>query len=304
MSNTALTRDARPGRRLGWRWLLYLLPLAGLVISVSYIFWRALVIKSQLFGFQPPEMAAAQYTPKDVIGDLGGMKVRIPRHYAQYVEYDSDPGFGEKRKGPLPERALESRLRSFGMDVRFPDMKGFENGQLREDYRRHKLKPEDPWLSIGINAGEIYPSLGARATDGLAKTLWTKSEHWWNNYERLPVNVHELEAYVVPGLDPRTGKPARESDSTNDIYIHHETPDHVDTYISCGRTSVPGGISRCRMHFGLEPKAKVAVSVSFDPALLPKWQLIRQSVFDLFLSFEVKNSSRSDARDLLGTSSQ
>jgi hypothetical protein len=27
------------------------------------------------------------------------MKVRIPRHYAEYVEYDGDPGFGEKRKG-------------------------------------------------------------------------------------------------------------------------------------------------------------------------------------------------------------
>jgi hypothetical protein len=30
--------------------------------------------------------------PKDVIGGLGGMKVRIPRHYAEYVEDDGDPG--------------------------------------------------------------------------------------------------------------------------------------------------------------------------------------------------------------------
>ena len=51
-------------------------------------------------------------------------KVRIPRHYAEYVEYDGDPGFGEKRKGPVPERTFESKLSSFGMDVRFPDMRG------------------------------------------------------------------------------------------------------------------------------------------------------------------------------------
>lgn len=274
------------------RWLLYLIVLA---IPISYIAWKTQATKREVFSFQPPEMALAQYTPTDVIGDLGGMKVRIPRHYAEYVEYDGAPEFGEKRKKPVSERTFESRLRSFGMDVRFPDMKGLENAQLREDYRRYNLKPENPWLSIGINAGEIYPSLGERANDGQAKKLWEPSEYWWDNYERLPDYVHGLEAYIVTGFDPKTGKLARESDSTDDIYIHRETPNHVDTYISCGRTSVPGGIARCRMHFGLEPKGKVAINVSFYPALLPKWQLIRQLVRDLFLSFEVKDSSKSDA---------
>jgi hypothetical protein len=37
-------------------------------------------------------MAQAQYTPKDVIGGLAPRKARIPRHYAEYVEYKGDPG--------------------------------------------------------------------------------------------------------------------------------------------------------------------------------------------------------------------
>ncbi|MDB5772534.1 MAG: hypothetical protein JWM42_2908 [Burkholderia sp.] len=149
-------------------------------------------------GLRASEMALAQYPPKDVIGNLGGMKVRIPRHYAEYVEYDGDPGFGEKRNDLVPERTYESKLRSFGMEVRFPDMTGVESTQLRDEYRRYQLKRENPWISIGVNAGEIYPSLGDKANNGLAKKLWEKSEFWFAKYERAPfMDTAGLEAYVV-----------------------------------------------------------------------------------------------------------
>lgn len=54
----------------------------------------------------PPEMIQARYLSEDVIGDLGGMEVRIPRDYARYVEYDADPGFGEKRDGLRPSAPM------------------------------------------------------------------------------------------------------------------------------------------------------------------------------------------------------
>ncbi len=279
-------------RRL-WRWLLYL--LIGLAIPVCYVVWKIQATKSELFGFQPPEMALAQYTPKDVIGDLGGMKVRIPRHYAEYVEYDGDPGFGEKRKGPVPERTFESRLRSFGIDVRFPDMKGLENAEMREDRRRQFLKQDNPWVSIGINAGEIYPKSGAEAADRSAKAVTNSidkpTEFWFANYARLPDVVYGLEAYVVTGTDPRSGKPAAESEDTNDIFIHYAKSGIADTFISCGKTYVPGGVASCRMNFGLEPKARVHLSVGFVRSRLPQWREIRQSVINLLTSFEVNAST-------------
>ncbi|MDR0736333.1 MAG: hypothetical protein LBF51_05810, partial [Zoogloeaceae bacterium] len=88
----------RTARARKWRWLSRGALLLVIIIASPFIYatWE---IYTAINGFQPPEMARAQHTPRDVIGDLGGMKVRIPRHYAEYVEYDGDPGFGEKRKG-------------------------------------------------------------------------------------------------------------------------------------------------------------------------------------------------------------
>ena len=274
----------KPKKRssLAGLWMLLLIGGAG------FLYWQYALAKLRLFGFQPPEMAMARYTPKDVIGDLGGLKVRIPRHYAEYVEYDGDPGWGKKREGPIPERTFDSKLSSFGISVRFPDMKGLESTELREELRNYQLDPNNPWIRIGINAGEIYPGLGANARNGLAKGIGEYSEYWWENYERLPEDIYGLEAYVVSGLHPATGLPAKEHDDAYDVYLHREPSGHVDTYIKCGKTSVPGGIASCRMSFGLEPDAEVAVRVSFYPRLLPRWKEIQQSSRDLLLSFETK----------------
>lgn len=133
-------------RSRAWRWIVYL--LIALSIASGYVFWKFQSTKNHLFGFQPPEVALAQYTPKDVVGDLGGMKVRIPRHCAEYVEYDGDPGFGEQRKGSLPERTFESKLRSFGIDIRMTDMRCQESSELRENRRQQFLKQESPWIRL------------------------------------------------------------------------------------------------------------------------------------------------------------
>jgi hypothetical protein len=279
----------RHGRK--WRWLI----VSFVALTASFIY-VILGISSRITGFQPPEMAVAQYTPKDVIGDLGGMKVRIPRHYAEYVTYDGDPGFGEKRKGPRPERTFDSRLRSFSMDVRFPDMKGLENTQLREEKRRQPLL-EQTWISIGINAGEIYPGDGFldRKTNGTLFNAYLPEfkGRWDLTYERMTEDEHGLEAWYLSGIDPSTGKPARESANTRDIYIHREPSGNVDTYIRCGRPSAPRGIGKCILTTSLSPKAQVVVNINFRSGLLPEWKNIQQSVLDLFLSFEVDPSSAS-----------
>jgi hypothetical protein len=274
-----------------WRWLTHLFIIVGLVIALPFIYmsWRVFIA---LNGFQPLEMAAAQHTPRDVVGDLGGMKVRIPRHYAEYVVYDGDPGFGEKRKGPRPQRTFESRLRGFGMDVRFPDMKGLENAQIREEKRRQPLQ-EYSWLYIGINAGEHYPGDGFldRRTE---RTLLQYQPHtpegkenWLFTYERMPEDEHGLEVWRLSEIDPRTGRPARENSSARDIYIHRDASGKVETFISCKHRSVPGGIGTCNAGTHLEPKAKSVVEINFRRGLLPEWQKICQSARDLLMSFEV-----------------
>ena len=162
------SKKQKPKQRSSLAWLWALLLLIG---GAGFLYWQYELAKFRLFGFQPPEMAMARYTPKDVIGDLGGLKVRIPRHYAEYVEYDDDPGWGEKRKGPVPERTFDSKLRSFGIEARFPDMVGLKNSQLQQEYRSYNLNPDNPWIRISINSGDHYPSLGANARNGLAKQV-------------------------------------------------------------------------------------------------------------------------------------
>lgn len=263
-------------------------------ISVLYVGWR-IVYFFYGYSFYPSGMILAQYVPKDVIGDLGGMKVVIPRYYSEYVEYDGDPGFGEKLKKPPPVRTFKSRLRSFGVEVRFPDMTGLVNREIRQEKHRQPLR-EDNWLYVSVSAGGRYygdESINRLASDVLKPGKYPR--YWWNNYVKLPERRHGLEVYMVAGKDPNTGKPARESHYTNDVYLDRRLTGKVDTHIVCRRASVPSGVATCDMSFTLEPKARVEIGVSFRRDLLPEWQKIKTSARCLILGFEVEGKSRSDA---------
>jgi len=275
---------------VGW---LILGVLLAVSIFIGQFAWRVYSVQSQWFGFEPPEMAARRFTPKDVIGDLGGMRVHIPRYCAEYVEYDGDPGFGEKRKS-LPERLPTSKLQSFGIEARFPEMRCQDNEEMREDRRRNFLSRENPWIGITINSGEIYPTLGARATDALAKAVTESidkpTKFWFDNFERLPISPFGLEAYVVTGIDPRSGKPANEDRNSKDIFIHRAATGTADTYIACRKVERQQGVATCGMSFVMEPKAQVYLTVSFARSQLPQWHKIRQSTLDLLASFEVREN--------------
>jgi hypothetical protein len=271
--------------------------VVGLAIPLGYMAWKMFLAPQEAaLGFQPLAMAIAQYTSKDVIGDLGGMKVRIPRHYAEYVEYDGDPGWGEKRKGAVPERTFESKLSSFGVSFRFPDMKGVENEELRKDRNRQALKQDNPWVRIGINSGERYPLSGKNSANIHAvlvtNSITSPTKFWFKNYERLADSQYGLESYAVTGIDPNSGKPAAEDTSLRDVYINRISSSFADTVIYCGKPSVPGGIGTCEMLFSAEPKAKINLSVNFVKSRLSHWLDIKNSAIDLLISFEIKNTPK------------
>jgi hypothetical protein len=274
-----------------WRSLAYL--MIGICIVVIYLAWRInAYLEFDDFGSQSYEMGLGASAKKYVVGDLGGMKVRIPRYYAELVEYADDPGFGEARKVPRPKRTLDSRLRSFGMDVHFPDMKGLVDAQARKEKRRQPLR-ERTWLYVGVSADKSY--YGDGSLDRLSRVVLKPDEYpgeyWWNNYVRLADEKYGLEVYVVEGVDPKTGKPARESSLTDDIYLQRQATGKVETHIVCRRTSVPEGVASCNMKFTLEPKAHAGINVRFRSGLLREWKKIKVSVRDLLQSFKIKNST-------------
>jgi len=286
-----------------WRLFYCLVIGLGVCILVVVIFfviclaWKPQrILEDWLFGSQSVEVVLLDYASKDVIGDLGGMKVSIPRECADYVEYDGDPAWGERRKGSVPERTFESKLKSFGIDVRFPEMICKESQELRRDYLAQSLKKENPWLGIGINAGENYPSLGAKATNRIARlvvdSVVKPTKFWFDNYERLSLPVYGLDAYVVTGIDPKTGKAAKDSEKTEDMFFEYDRNGLASTYISCGKTYVSNGVASCSMSFGLEPKARVNVTVRFVRGRLHQWRQIKDLTVKLLTGLEVKEAIR------------
>ena len=241
------------------------------VFTMPFLLWNP---------FEPPEMAAAKYASRDVVGDLGGVPVNIPRHFANYVEYEGDPGWGEKRKGPRPQRTHQSKLTSFGYYTRFPDMAGESSTELIKDKRSYSIHTT-PWIDVGITTGNIYPGDGF--LDGFSASMINSSSRY-DQYKQLPKTEHGLTVYAAEGIDPKTNKPYREDTYAKDIFLHHDKTSRVDTYISCSNRV--GTSQLCRHLFILKPHMHAKISVQYRRTQLPHWQEIQQAVTQQILGFK------------------
>jgi hypothetical protein len=267
----------RWGRRLLW----LLIGMLGLMWLLLFLWWRSAPAALPSNPFEPPEMAAAHYASRDVVGDLGGMPVTIPRHFADLVEYNGDPGWGEKRKGHRPERTHASKLSSFGFYVRLPDMAGLSSEELRLHKKNQKMR-DTMWISVGLNLGERYPGDGFldRLTNAMGKPGNILK---YEQYEQLPDRLYGLTVYAAGGVDPKSNKPYREDTDAHDIFVHRDDAGKVDTYIRCSNRNVPA--PPCTQYISLEPNLKADIYISYRRGLLPEWQQIQTSVTQLILSF-------------------
>lgn len=256
----------------------------------------------------PPEMNAAEFAKtKYVIGDLGGMKVRIPSHFANYVEYEGDPTWGEKRQGVIPVRDFNSKFKSFGFDVRFPDMAGRSSVELWKDQRlrddakwEHYYHPEKSpthWIRVGVTSGKSYPGNGFldRLTNGTLSFNAKAKEGYFpamahQQYEKLPKLEHGLTLYAPPGIDPRTNKPFREDEKAKDVYVYRDANGNVFSYIECQNRLKYSNSRSCQQFISLEKHMKTEVRITYNRAILPHWREIQAKVSELMLSFEVPTS--------------
>ena len=154
-----ITSEPKPPHPQGrGRWVVVL--LIGIFLLFGWLFWQmAKVMTASIFGFVPPQMVAAQYTPKDVVGDLGGMTVLIPRHMAEYVEYEGDTGWAGKRDGLVSERTSNSKLTSFRVRFRYPDMATLSGPEMWRDMKSKTIRNTD-WMDFGITSGETILAMG------------------------------------------------------------------------------------------------------------------------------------------------
>lgn len=238
-----------------------------------------------------------------VIGDLGGIPVSIPHEFAHFVEYEGDPHFMEPRNGPTPKRTFQSKLRSFGYEVRYPDMKG----ETKETWsEKHQSLPfNTKWISVGIRYFGGEPGIDKVDTSqGLQRGIDFYVKHKWDlphsagdpattwrekiGYQLAPEPKYGLSVYEIYGYDDaKRDKVGGNGGGDENIYYHVNQQGKVDTSIRCDNQR--HDFAQCEHHFYLNQAKYVAIDIRCRIGFLPQWQEIQAAVTQQILGFVVKS---------------
>lgn len=267
------------------------------VLSIGFATVCYVVIDNPELIAPPPPVRTANSPPEYVIGDLGGMPVKIDHRIVQFIEYDGDPGWGERRRGPRPQRTYSSRLSSFAFEVRYPDMKTRADKDAQADYEKYhplssslgaELRWANPWIGGGIRSGSRYPGHGAMDRLYQATTSHPETRVMGDQLVPIESEIPGLELFVDLGAHPTTGESWRYSSiGSGDTYFHRDSSGRPTTYINCKFRSGTRRYSLCQHEWSLESlDLNIWVSTLYPPGLLPHWQDIQIKVSQFILTFQ------------------
>lgn len=228
-----------------------------------------------------------------VIGDLGGVPVSIPRPYANFVEYDGDPHFMEKRKEPAPKRTYESKLAGFAFEVRYPDMTPVTDENATE--KRKENIYTTMWMRVGVDSHSQYGGAGDDGIERRARDITDPKAHRYT-YKLMPEKVHGLTGYFPEGPDESRRLLQVGGADMNDVnlYYYRNESGQVDSYIECG--NMAHSADRCKLFFNLKPDMRIRVWVNFRRELLPHWREIQSSVSKVILGFRVNPENTKNSK--------
>lgn len=266
------------------------------VLSIGFASVCYVVIDNPELIAPPPPVRTANSPPEYVIGDLGGMPVKIDHRIVQFIEYDGDPGWGERRKGPRPERTYSSRLSSFAFEVRYPDMKTRADKDAQADYEKYhplssslgaELRWTNPWIGGGIESGSRYPGHGAMDRLYQATTSHPETRVMGDQLVPIESEIPGLELFADPGAHPTTGESWRYSSiGSGDTYFHRDSSGKAVTYIRCNFREGTKRYALCGQEWSMEATGlNIRVSILYPPGLLPHWQDIQIKVSQFILTF-------------------
>jgi hypothetical protein len=234
-----------------------------------------------------------------ITGDLDGIPVSIPPHIARFVEYEGDPHFLEPRKGDTPTRNSQSKLRSFGFEVRFPD-RVLLTPETQQEKRKSNIY-NTMWLDVGISVKPNNNTLDLRRlVDAIPLEIWD-AQHTpsdppalWKDkhgYIRSPNPLYglivdevygysEASRYKFPGVDM----------GDKNVYHHVDAQGRIDAFIACH--NVKHDAALCEHSFILPTAKNTMVSVDYRIGLLPQWSEIQEAVAQVILSFTIKPNEK------------
>lgn len=275
------TTELKSNRKIHpfFKWLLISIFSIVTVIGL-FVFYVAYMMGDNLNLGRSLSLIAV--SPGPVVANLGGVQVSIPQHFAHFVEYDGDPHFMEKRTGPKPERTKDSKINSFGFEIRYPDMAGLTgDAETKASRKNDDLHLEKKvWMTVGVDSGSRYIGEGKAINNLFRNTIFRKSI--LPNYLEQG-NSYGLSVYAVNMTDEMKIK---NYNFDKNIYIHKDENNVADAFIECSNGSYKA--VSCELQFELTPTMKSLVSVRFRRELLPEWRQIKSNLSQVILGFETK----------------
>lgn len=221
------------------------------------------------------------------IGDLGGVPVDMPKNLVHFVAYDGDPTFGNKREHPKPMRNYDSKINSFGFDLRYTDntMLDTTNKALKSAYRRDNKRNlgNNPWVSVSVNSGDRVTVSNPTHRIGYG-TISATNVNPVYRYEPLNETQFGLEVYAQPGIDPATNKPWRQDRDAEDVFIRRDETGQIITHIECSNRDVPR--PPCTHFFDLGLQRNLSIEAHYSRYNLADWQKIENLARQQILSFQ------------------
>lgn len=252
--------------------MIFTILLLGLIIfSKSEASGGEIVINGNSLN-SPWITEADENRPKNapVIGNLGGKSVTIPAGVARHVEYDGDPGWGERRDGAIPSRSNASVLRSFGFDMRFPGMEDTSSGEMRKDKRSFTIY-DTPWVRVGVTAGSYFG-------DGYF-------------FERVYSDIlKNVEKGSLKKSDEQYGLEFYEPTDKSDpgyykyYYFSKNRDGNINVYINCHVKN--HAAASCQQMFFMEDMEKVKISITYRIGMLSDWSDLKRLASKRVIKFK------------------
>ncbi|MCQ8897096.1 hypothetical protein NQT62_11690 [Limnobacter humi] len=268
-------------RSIGHYLVFALLALPCLIIG-GCVVMMGTVLRDYMFGPTPPAMALASISTQDVVGNLNGMPIKIPRHMAEDVEYVGDPGWGERRKGPVPERTYDSALKSFGVTFRYPDMATLSSIELRDDKRKKSIFSTD-WIMFGVSS----PSLIDFPERYYRYKMEPNSVSQGTYYQPMQGKKFGLTGYLL--VRKATGLPPDPMPTVveDTLYVAYSKNGSFKAMINC--STVQHAAAPCRHGFNLAQAGgpSVYVYARYRIGMLPHWEDIQEKITQMILGFKL-----------------
>lgn len=266
-------------RRRRGRWLLSLMVLVFLALAAFTVRWGQ-------YGHRSNSLSAAykasQPYPGFAIGDLGGMPVKVPRHLAELLEYDGDPGWAPAPDWLPPVRTFESKISSFGFYVRFPDGATLNSRERREEKR---LAPpwEDRWINAGVAASKHYPGHGF--LHRYKQSILKSRDHTSALFRYRPQAQREFGLEVYKLAPPPEG-PDPMKLIVHEEYFGRDATDRTITNIRCTVIRADINRSTCSQVWSLEDRdLRIQLTAQYRRPLLEHWREIQPMVTQIVLGF-------------------